>query len=155
MEASTNHRRGTAPIVGECRLCKIEAAGGPSLRLSVDVELIKKYWNDYVRILASIGRGVTSVVLLSQRLSSYADQNPLYKVIREIGRIVKTRHILRTYDDPDFRRRVNAGLDRIENFNCLARHMFFARRGENWERDFEEQLNRATSLMILANACVL
>ena len=33
--------------------------------------------------------------------------------------------------------------------------MFFARRGENWERKFEEQLNRASSLMIIANACVL
>ena len=33
--------------------------------------------------------------------------------------------------------------------------MFFARRGENWEREFEEQLNRASSLVILANACVL
>lgn len=33
--------------------------------------------------------------------------------------------------------------------------MFFARRGENWEREFEEQLNRASSLMIIANACVL
>ena len=93
--------------------------------------------------------------MLSQRLSSYADANPLYKVIREIGRIVKTRHILRTYGEPEFRRRVNAGLDRIENFNYLARHIFFARRGENWEREFEEQLNRATSLMIVANACVL
>ena len=122
---------------------------------AVDVELIKRYWDDYVRILASIRRGNTSVVLLSQRLSSYADANPLYKVIREIGRIVKTRHILRTYGDPEFRRRVNAGLDRIENFNFLARHIFFARRGENWEREFEEQLNRASSLMIVANACVL
>ena len=122
---------------------------------AVDVELIKRHWDDYVRILASIRRGVTSVVLLSQRLSSYADQNPLYRVIREIGRIVKTRHIMRTYGDPEFRRRVNAGLDRIENFNNLTRHMFFARRGENWERDFEEQLNRASGLMILANSCVL
>ena len=43
----------------------------------------------------------------------------------------------------------------MENFNYLCRHMFFARRGENWEREFEEQLNRASSLAILANACVL
>ena len=122
---------------------------------AVDVDLIKEHWDDFVRILASIGRGVTSVVLLSQRLSSYADHNPLYRVIREAGRIHRTRHILRVYDEPVFRRRINAGLDRVENFNNLARHMFFARRGENWERDFEEQLNRASSLAILANACVL
>ncbi len=78
-------------------------------------------------------------MLLSQRLSSYADHNPLYRVIREVGRIRKTRHILRVYDEPPFRRRINSGLDRVENFNYLARHMFFARRGENWEREYEEQ----------------
>ena len=121
----------------------------------VDVDLIKTHWDDYVRIVASISRGVTSVVLLSQRLSSYADHNPLYRVIREAGRIRKTRHILRVYDEPAFRRRINSGLDRVENFNNLGRHMFFARRGENWEREFEEQLNRASSLVILANCCVL
>jgi hypothetical protein len=45
-------------------------------------------------------------------------------------------------------------LDRVENFNNLCRHLFYARRGENWEREFEEQLNRASALLILANACV-
>lgn len=121
----------------------------------VDIDLIKNNWDEYVRILASISRGVTSVVLLSQRLSSYAEKNPLYRVIREAGRISKTTHVLRVYNDPTFRRAINSGLDRVENFNYLARHMFFARRGENWEREFEEQLNRASSLMIIANACVL
>ena len=122
---------------------------------AVDVDLIKEHWDDYVRILASISRGVTSVVLFSQRPSSYADHKPLYRVIREAGRIRRTRHILRVYDEPVFRRRTNAGLDRVENLNYLARHVFFARRGENWEREFEEELNRASSLAILANACFL
>ncbi len=124
--------------------------GGP-----VDVDLIEQHWDDYVRVLASVRRGVTSVVLLSQRLSSYASQNPLYRAIREVGRIYRTRFILQYFDEPDFRRRISAGLDRMENFNCLARHLFFARRGENWERELEEQLGRASALLILANACVL
>ncbi len=72
-----------------------------------------------------------------------------------MGRIFKTCHILRAYDEPAHRRRISAGLDRVENFNNLARHLFFARRGENWEREFEEQLNRASALLILTNACVL
>jgi TnpA family transposase len=121
----------------------------------VDVDLIEKHWDDYVRIIASIKHGLTSAVLLSQRLSSYADRNPLYRVIREIGRISKTRHLLRFYDEEAYRRRIISGLDRVENFNYLARHLFYARRGENWEREFEEQHNRASALLILANACVL
>jgi hypothetical protein len=42
----------------------------------------------------------------------------------------------------------------MEFFNALARYLFFARRGENWERDFEQQLHRASALLVLANACV-
>lgn len=121
----------------------------------IDVELIEQHWDDYVRILASIRRGVTSVVLLTLRLSSYAKQNPLYRALREIGRIYKTRFIMRFYDESEFRRRINAGLNRMEHFNYLARHLFYARHGENWEREFDQQLNRASALLILANACVL
>ena len=43
----------------------------------------------------------------------------------------------------------------MEFFNALARHLFYARRGENWERVMEQQLHRASALLILANACVL
>ena len=65
------------------------------------------------------------------------------------------RHVLRSYDKPECRRRVNAGLDRIECLHRRARRIFFASRGENWEREFEEQLNRSSSLMTVANARVL
>jgi len=79
----------------------------------------------------------------------------LNRVLREGGRIYKTRFIMRYYDNVDFRRRINAGLNRMELFNALARHLFYARRGENWERDLEQQLQRASALLILGNACVL
>jgi TnpA family transposase len=121
----------------------------------VDVELIERHWDDYVRILASIRTGKTSAVLLSLRLSSYARHNPLYRALREVGRIWKTRFIMRYYDETEFRRRIHAALNRMEHFNYLARYLFFARRGENWERDFDQQRNRASALLILANACVL
>jgi TnpA family transposase len=122
---------------------------------AVDTELIETYWDDYVRILSSIKRGHTSAVLLSLRLSSYARQNPLYRILSEVGKIFETRFILKYYDEPAYRRRINAGLNRIEHFNDLARVLYFARRGENWEREFEQQLGRASALLFLANACVL
>lgn len=122
---------------------------------AVDDELIERHWDDYVRILASIKTAKTSAVLLSLRLSSYARQNPLYRALREVGRIWKSKFIMRYYDEPEFRRRINAALNRMELFNYLARYLFYARRGENWEREFEQQRNRASALLILTNACVL
>jgi TnpA family transposase len=121
----------------------------------VDWEAIETYWDDVVRILASVRRRYASAVSLSLRLSSYARQNVLYRALREVGRIFKTRFIMRYYDEVEFRRKINAGLNRMEFFNALARHLFYARRGENWERDMDQQLHRASALLILANACVL
>jgi TnpA family transposase len=121
----------------------------------INAELIEAWWDEVLRVLASLKRGYTSAVLLTLRLSSYARQNPLYRALREVGRIYKSRFILKYYDDPPLRRKINTGLTRMENFNYLARHLFFARRGENWEREFEQQLNRASALVVLTNACVL
>jgi len=122
---------------------------------TLNVELIEQYWDDIVRILASIHRGATSAVLLCQRLSSYAKQNPLYRALREVGRLFKTDFILRYYDDPQLRRRIHIGMNRMEAFNGLMRHLFYGRMGQNWERALEEQANRASALTVLANAVIL
>jgi TnpA family transposase len=134
---------------------KVEGPFRRHFEREIDWDVIEKYWDDVVRILASIRRGNASAVVLCLRLSSYARQNVLYRALREVGRIYKTRFIMRYYDEVEFRRRINAGLNRMEFFNALARHLFYARRGENWERDMDQQLHRASALLIMANACVL
>lgn len=134
---------------------EVEGPLGAHFEAPVDVELIKRHWDDVLRILASVQRGYTSARLLTLRLSSYAKQNPLFRALREVGRIFESRFIMKYYDDPAMRRRVNTGLTRMENFNFMSRHLYFARRGENWEREFEQQVNRASALLVLANACVL
>lgn len=122
---------------------------------TIDVDLILEHWSDIVRIVASIKAGVTSAVLLCQRLSSYARQNPLYRAMRELGRLFKTCFMLRYYADPEFRRRINAGMNRAELFNALCRHLHFGRFGQNWERELEEQVNRASALAIVASIVAL
>lgn len=122
---------------------------------TIDAELIARHWPDVVRILASIKSGATSAVLLCQRLSSYAQQNPMYQALRELGRLFKTCFILRYYAEPDLRRRIHAGMNRVEHFNALCRHLFYGRLGQNWERELEEQTNRASALAIVASMAAL
>lgn len=40
----------------------------------------------------------------------------LYHIIRQVGRIFKTRHILRVYDEPAHRRRINSGSKRVSPY---------------------------------------
>ena len=55
----------------------------------------------------------------------------------------------------ELRRRVNAGLNKGEARNALARAVFFNRLGEIRDRSFEQQRYRASGLNLITAAIVL
>ncbi len=57
--------------------------------------------------------------------------------------------------EPDLRRRANAGLNKGEARNALARAVFFHRLGELRDRSFENQVYRASGLNLLIAAIIL
>ena len=69
--------------------------------------------------------------MVLRKLSSYPRQNGLAIALRELGRIERTIFILDWLQDVDLRRRVNAGLNKGESRNALARAVFFNRLGES------------------------
>lgn len=54
----------------------------------------------------------------------------LARALTELGRIVKTLHILRYIDDPAFRRRILIQLNSQESRHSLGRKLFLGERGE-------------------------
>jgi len=75
--------------------------------------------------------------------------------LRELGRIERTLFILDWLQDAELRRRVQAGLNKGEARNALARAVFFHRLGEVRDRGFEQQRYRARGLNLLTAAIVL
>lgn len=65
-----------------------------------------------------------------KRLSSYAKQNPLYKALKEFGRITKSLFILKYYDDLDLRQAIEKQLNLVELSHKFAKAVFF---GNNQE----------------------
>src|SRR3984893_4943969 len=61
-----------------------------------------------------------------RKLGSYPRQNGLASALRELGRIERTLFMLDWLQNLDLRRRVNAGLNKGEARNALARAVFFA-----------------------------
>ena len=74
-----------------------------------------------------------------RRLSAYPCQNGLTLALRELGRIERTLFTLDWLSDPALRRRANAGLNKGEARNALARAIFFNRLGEMRDRSFENK----------------
>ena len=92
---------------------------------------------------------------LLHRLAAYPRQNALAKALREIGRLERTLFTLDWISDPVLRRRTNAGLNKGEARNALARAVFFHRLGEIRDRTFENQRYRASGLNLAVTAIVL
>jgi TnpA family transposase len=59
--------------------------------------------------------------------------------LRELGRIERTLFTLEWLKNIELRRRANAGLNKGEARNALARAVFFYRLGEMRDRSFESQ----------------
>src|SRR5208337_2475509 len=79
----------------------------------------------------------------------------LRTALREIGRLERTLFTLDWIGDPVLRRRANAGLNKGEARNALARAVFFHRLGEIRDRTFENQRYRASGLNLAVAAIIL
>jgi len=63
--------------------------------------------------------------LMIRKLGSYPRQNGLSVALRELGRIERSLFILEYLQNIDLRKRVQAGLNKGEARNALARAVFF------------------------------
>lgn len=112
-------------------------------------------WADILRLATSIKQGTATASLLVKKLGSYPRQNGLAQALREIGRIERTLFALEWLQNIELRRRVQAGLNKGEARNALARAVFFNRLGEIRDQSFEQQQYRASGLNLITAAIVL
>jgi TnpA family transposase len=122
---------------------------------SIDFRLIDENWDETLRLAASIEAGTVAPSILMRRLAAYPKQNALAKALREIGRLERTLFTLDWISDPVLRRRTNAGLNKGEARNALARAVFFHRLGEIGDRTLENQRYRASGLNLVVSAVIL
>jgi TnpA family transposase len=121
----------------------------------INEKLIEKNYNDILRLAHSIREQKVTSSLILGKLGSYSRNNALANALKELGRIEKTIFILEYASNPQFRRRIQVGLNKGEEAHGLARVVFFGRRGQFWERELQEQLQKASCLNILVNATVI
>ena len=121
----------------------------------VNLRQIQSHWDDILRLAASIKSGAVTASLILRKIGSYPRQNGLAIALRELGKIERTLFTLDWLQNVDLRRRVNAGLNKGEAKNALARAVFFNRLGEMRDRSFEHQRYRASGLNLVVSAIIL
>ncbi len=122
---------------------------------TIDARVIAENWDELLRLAASIKAGTVAPSGILRRLAAYPRQNALAKSLKEIGRLERTLLMLDWISDPALRRRTNAGLNKGEARNALARAVFFHRLGEIRDRTFENQRYRASGLNLAVATIIL
>jgi TnpA family transposase len=116
---------------------------------------VATHWDELLRFATSIRTGTVTASAMLRRLSAYPRQNGLALALRELGRLERSIFMLDWLRDIDLRRRTQAGLNKGEARNALARAIFFNQLGELRDRRFENQTYRASGLNLLVAAIIL
>jgi TnpA family transposase len=127
----------------------------PRFKGTIRQELILRYWDDLLRLAGSLTRGWVTASLFISKLQAYPRQNVLTRALQEYGRLVKTLFILRYLENEDYRRRINAQLNKGESLHALRDVLFVADKGVMRRKQAEAQTNQAGCLNLITNAVVV
>ncbi len=122
---------------------------------NADAVAITEQWDQLVRIAASLKARTAPARVVLQRRTASSPSDRVAKALAALGRLVKSRNILRYMHDEPLRRRIHIQLNHGEARRGLARWLFFAEQGEFRTSDFEMIMNKASCLSLLSNAVVL
>lgn len=145
---------------GGARLWRIDPAAdyGALDRLArdrVNTKLIVEQWEDLLRLAGSLKLGVAQASGLMRTLQTNNSPTRLARALAELGRIIKTIHLLNFFDDDDYRRRILVQLNRGKSRHMLARAVFHGKRGELRQRYRQGQEDQLGALGLIVNVIVL
>jgi TnpA family transposase len=120
----------------------------------IHVKLIEEHWDDILRFMTTIKLKYTPASSLLKRLSSYAREHPLYKALKEFGRIIKSLFMLKYLDDVGFRQRIEKQLNKIEFANRFSKAIIGDHK-QDLEIGAKEEQEIMTACNILIQNCVI
>ncbi|MEQ8882664.1 MAG: Tn3 family transposase [Cyclobacteriaceae bacterium] len=127
----------------------------PTAPKYIDENLIIEQWESILRVIITIKLRRTTASRILKRLSSYSKQHPLYRALKQVGRIYKTIFILKYFDDINLRQSTEKALNRIEQSHQFAKAIFFGNNQELKQSSKEEQEISIGARHLIQNAIVL
>ncbi len=121
-------------------------------KAKVDYENLVSQWEEVLRFVATIKLGYAKASQLFKRLNSYDRHHPLYRALRDLGRLYKTLYILRYLDDADLRASVERMLSRVEHANRFAKAIVLGNMGQFQWVTYHEQLVAEGCKRLIMNA---
>lgn len=108
-------------------------------------------WDDILRLVCTIKLGYSKASTLFRRLNSYSKQHPLYKALKDLGRLYKTEYIYQYMDDELIRKTVSGSLSKIESSNNFSKAITIGNNQELIWATRKEQLIAEGCKRLIAN----
>ncbi len=120
----------------------------------INTRIIKEQWDNILRFIATIKLKETTASQLFKRLSSYSRQHPLYRALKQFGRIIKTIFLLKYIDDVELRQMIEKQLNKLESSNKFGKAVFHGNNQEFQQSTKEEQLIADGCKRLIENAII-
>ncbi|MFY9926792.1 MAG: Tn3 family transposase [Streptosporangiaceae bacterium] len=124
-------------------------------RNRINTRLIAENWDEICRLTASLRAGTVVPSAILRTLQRGPSPSTLARALAELGRVIKTLHVLEYVHDAAYRRTIHRLLSQGERRNALARDVFHGQRGQLRKHYQVGQENQLDSLGIMINIIVL
>jgi TnpA family transposase len=121
---------------------------------TVDWELLRKHWKDWMQLILSVQAGRISSSTLIRQLSHRSALNPLARFAEQLGNVERTMFLLEWISNQLMRQTVTAMTNKVESYHSFSKWLSFG--GEVIaENDPDEQQKRIRYNDLLASAVIL
>lgn len=120
----------------------------------VNLNVVRKHWDELVRIAASIETGQTTAVIALTRFGSAAANDPVYRAGVYLGRLVRSLFLCDYFISEPFRRTINRILVHGEAVHQLQRAICMGAFSKPRGQREEELVALSGSLTLLSNICL-
>jgi len=146
--------------IGDARFWRIDKSAdyGPLNGLArnrINIDLVFQNWEDMLRLAGSLKLGRIHAGAIMRVLQVKDRPTTLARALAELGRIIKTLHMLGYIDSKEKRRRILTQLNRQEFRHRLARRVCHGDRGEIRKAHRHEQEEQLGALGLTLNAIAL
>jgi TnpA family transposase len=118
------------------------------------LQIIEKHWDNILRLAATIKLKESTASQLFKRLSSYSINHPLYRALKQFGRIIKTIFLLKYIDSLELRQMIEKQLNKVENSNKFGKAVFFGENQKFKYSDPADQILAVNCRILIENAVI-
>jgi TnpA family transposase len=146
--------------IGDARFWRIDrttdyGALNGLARNRINIDLVTRNWEDMLRLAGSLKLGRIHAGAIMRVLQVRDRPTTLARALAELGRVIKTLHMLGYIDSKEKRRRILTQLNRQEFRHRLARRVCHGERGEIRKAHRHEQEEQLGALGLTLNAIAL